>query len=371
MPAGPTDKNLKRYPLRKAVGREATLQAWDAADELLLEHAQSLSLDGARVLILNDSFGALSCGLQAAAPAAPTTSATYTDSYISARAISLNSGGRISAIHRLSDLQGPYDFVFGRIPKNLSFFEDELCHLSAQLSPGGRVAFGVMVKHQAKGAFDLLDRIIGPTTTSLARKKARLIFAELKREPIRSPYPREVEIEGFAEPFVQTSNLFSREQLDIGTRFFLEHIPEGDFETILDLGCANGIVGIRAKELNPASGVVFVDESAMAIESASANYERRFGQKPVTVWTNCYEDQPAESLDLVLCNPPFHQGTSVGDHVAWQMFTDARHALNPGGLLRVIGNTHLRYPGALKKIFGNSEIVASNSKFTIVDAVKN
>jgi len=72
----------------------------------------------------------------------------------------------------------------------------------------------------------------------------------------------------------------------------------------------------------------------------------------------------------VLCNPPFHQSHTLGDFIAWQMFEDAKHALRPGGLLRVIGNSHRGYQLKLKKIFGNSKIVATNSKFMIIDSYK-
>jgi 16S rRNA G1207 methylase RsmC len=179
-----------------------------------------------------------------------------------------------------------------------------------------------------------------------------------------------VKLEGFATPFLHHSNLFSREKLDIGTRFFLEHIPRGPFQTILDLGCANGIIGIKAREQNPQAHLVFSDDSAMAIESARTNFRTIHGEEAQFLWTNCFEGQPAESLDLVLCNPPFHQGTTIGDFIAWQMFEDAHHALKVGGWLRVIGNSHLGYQVKLKKIFGNSKIVATNAKFIICEAQK-
>lgn len=166
------------------------------------------------------------------------------------------------------------------------------------------------------------------------------------------------------------SNLFSREKLDIGTRFFLEHIPRGSYKTILDLGCANGIIGIKAKMLNPEAKIHFSDESAMAIQSAKTNYENHFKDEAAYFWTNCFEGQPKNFLDLVLCNPPFHQGNTIGDFIAWQMFQDAYDSLKPGGILRVIGNSHLGYQVKLKKLFGNSQIIATNNKFIICDARK-
>ncbi len=356
---------LKRYPLRK---REL-LQAWDSADELLLQYVGNLELPNPRVLILNDAFGALSCGLAELRPV------SYTDSYLSYRSILLNSDQTLRPISVLDEVKGRFDLVLLRIPKNLAFFEDQLFQLRRHvLTPQTRIICASMIKHLSTGSFELLNRIVGPTTTSLAKKKARLIFsqAEVEVEQPPSPYPSHHRLDGFEHPFLHHSNLFSRDRLDIGTRFLLEHLPQGEYPRILDLGCGNGIVGIRAQQLNPSSRLLFTDESQMAVLSAQANFARFFSEKTdVTFrWAHSCEEEPENSLDLVLCNPPFHQGTTVSDSIARQMFIDARRALCPGGRLRIVGNSHLHYPAILKQTFGNSTVVAKNTKFTIVDALK-
>ncbi len=355
------DPKLRRYPVRTG----ELLQAWDAADEILLAHLAGMASLGKKVLIIGDTFGALSLAIPGAT--------SYTDSFLSAEAIRMNGANAVRVVNRLEDFHGPYDLVVVRVPKNLSFLEDTLARLSHQVAPGTKLVAGYMLKHQANGAFDLIEKYFGATTTSLAKKKARLIFADFERGPVSSPYPLAVSMPGFELPFVNHSNVFSRERLDIGTRFFLEHIPVGPFATILDLGCGNGVVGITAKKINLLSRVIFTDESRMALDSAEANFRAIFPSATDDAtfrWTNAYTEGRPESVDLVLCNPPFHQGATVGDFVAREMFADAHRVLTPGGLLRVIGNTHLRYPSALRNVFGNSEVVASNAKFQIVDAIK-
>lgn len=370
---------LKRYP----VAKDDPLQAWDAADELVLEQVASLGLPaGARIAVLGDSFGALSAGL--IEQGLDAHAVTYTDSYCSSRGIAFNTDGRARVVSLLSDLPGELDLAIVRVPKSLAFLEDQLCALSARLRPGAPVVFGYMVKHQANAAFGLIARTIGPTRTSLAKKKARLIFAELSATPTRSPYPTRVRIEGFETPFLHHSNLFSRERLDIGTRFFLEHLREAEVTqrlrtelpkspSVLDLGCGNGIVGIAIQTMIPQARLIFVDDSRMALESARESFALHHPDAALGAdfrWTNGFEDGEPESVDLVLCNPPFHQGTTVGEHIARRMFRDAHRALRAGGALRVIGNSHLPYFAQLSRLFGAAEIVARNAKFTIVDARK-
>lgn len=258
--------DLKRYPVRK----NETLQAWDSADELLLQQLQQMDLTGKKILIMNDQFGALSCNLQEHDITA------YTDSYLSFTGIQLNTQGKVLPLSQLKELSGPYDLVLIRIPKNMSYFEDMLCHLTQHLHAQSQVICGYMIKHQAKTSFDLLNRIIGETRTSLAQKKARLIFATFQKSSQVSPYPLQVKLEDSDVQWVNHSNVFSREKLDIGTRFFLSHIPSGSSSRILDLGCGNGMIGIAAKRLNPKAHLIFSDESQMAILSAKANYKRFF-----------------------------------------------------------------------------------------------
>ena len=351
---------LKRYPFKE----NDLLQAYDSADELLLEYLTTLDLAKKRILILNDQFGALSCSLN------NQNLTSYTDSYVSSQGIKSNSLDSVIPISDLDQLDGIYDIVLVRIPKSMAFFEDSLSRLTKHLNSSSQLICASMVKHLAPTSFDLLQKYIGQTTTSLAKKKARLVFAKFEKVPLDSPFPIQLHIDGFSKPFLNHSNLFSREKLDIGTRFFLDHIPQGNFENILDLGCANGIIGIKAQQLNPQAHLVFSDESFMAIKSAKENYQTQCSGDADFVWTNCYENQAAGVLDLVLCNPPFHQGTTIGDFIAWQMFKDAHHGLKAGGLLRVIGNSHLGYQVKLKKIFGNSRIVATNAKFVICEASK-
>lgn len=372
---------LKRYPIKK----NDPLQGWDSSDELILnylsnqENFSKKALDW-RILIVNDQSGALTCALANELGFGTLTS--YTDSYLSFKGIQINSKELANCITGLEELSGLYDLVLIKIPKNMSYFEDILRHVIQHIHSESQVICGYQLKHQANASFQLLNEIIGTTTTSLAKKKARLIFAAVEklisspRSIETSPFI-EISVLGFPHPFSNASGLFSREKLDIGTRFFLENLPKLSQlnSTVLDLGCANGIIGIATRFLNEKlqPRVLFTDESQMAITSAQTNYDRYFPNAPHSAefhWTHCCESIQDNSVDWVLCNPPFHQGNSVSDSIARSMFEDAKRVLIRGGTLRVIGNNHLFYAAQLKRIFGNARKIASNSKFTVVESKK-
>jgi 23S rRNA (guanine1835-N2)-methyltransferase len=364
---------LTRLPARK---REL-LRAWDAADEYLLnslaEH--SLPQQGSRILIVNDSFGALAVALSRFRPQ------SLSDSWLSHAATRMNlqaNGLAEDAVILLDSLslpQGPLDLVLIKAPKTLALLEDELIRLAPLSTPKTRVIVAGMVKGMPSSVWQLLERLWGPTTTSLAKKKAKLIFVTPSRcgEVPESPYPCCYQLEGTTLRICNHANVFSRDSLDIGTRLFLQHLPNNlNGKDVIDLGCGNGVVGLVAAQRNPEARLHFVDESFMALASARQNFFHNLGEGREATFRagDALSEFAATSADVVLCNPPFHQGSAVGDQIARRMFRQSLKVLRTGGELWVIGNRHLGYHQRLKKIFGNCELIASNKKFVILKAVR-
>lgn len=355
-----------------------SLRAWDAADEYVLQHVENLNLPSeTRILILNDSFGALALGLRHFKTFA------QSDSYLSQAATRLNFAennlpeNSITLLESLASLPCPFDFVIIKVPKTLALLEFELLKLREAIGENTQIIVAGMIKILTPSVWQLLERIIGETKTSLAQKKARLIFATQNPNlpTPKNPYPIRYILENTKYEITNHANVFSREKLDIGTRFFLEHLPKSEnYQDIIDLGCGNGVVGLLAAEKNPSANLHFVDESFMAIESARENFTRAFANRIAFFKVgNCLTDFALNSADCVLCNPPFHQQHVIGDFIAQTMFGQAKNVLRKNGELRVIGNRHLNYGVSLAQLFGknNVKLIAQNSKFQIWQALKS
>ncbi|WDV56704.1 methyltransferase [Streptomyces coeruleorubidus] len=356
------------------------LRAWDASDEYLLRYLarEGVPLSGT-VVVVGDRWGALVTALAEHRPA------QITDSHLAQEATRANlarHGVEPGAVRLLTTQDPPpgrVDVLLVRVPKSLALLEDQLLRLAPAVHAGTVVVGTGMVKEIHTSTLRLFERILGPTRTSLAEKKARLIFCtpDPALERPANPWPYVYTLPDGIGPasgrtVVNHAGVFCADRLDIGTRFFLEHLPSGGGgRRVVDLGCGNGVVGTAVGLADPAAEVLFVDESFQAVASAEATYkangvpghaEFRVGDGLAGV--------PSGSVDLVLNNPPFHSHQATTDATAWRMFTGARRALRPGGELWVIGNRHLGYHVKLRKLFGNSRLVASDPKFVVLKAVK-
>lgn len=367
---------LHRHPRNK----QETLQAWDSADEYLINYFNDNELgkhlgEDEQILLINDSFGALSCYFK------EFERTVISDSYLSLTSIKLNlqrnncSEENILIQDSLQMFPKNVKIVFIKIPKTLSYLEFLLQQLRDVLSPETIVVAAGKVEMIHTSTLQLFEQYIGSTKTSLAKKKSRLIFSLVEQQSVpEKEIPITWEVEKYQWTIHNHANVFSRNHLDIGGRCLMDNLPKGNFSKIVDLGCGNGIVGMAAAVAYPKAQITFIDESYMAIDSARINMLKNLPEEQADnarfVVNNGLVGFKPESYDLILCNPPFHQQQAITDNIAWSMFNDARFCLVEGGELVIVGNRHLDYQDKLERIFGNCELVMQNQKFVILRAVK-
>jgi 16S rRNA (guanine1207-N2)-methyltransferase len=226
----------------------------------------------------------------------------------------------------------------------------------------------------------LFETLLGPTRTSLAVRKARLILTEPAedRAPGPSPWPLRYELPTGIGPVsgltvTNHAGIFCADRLDIGTRFLLQNLPvPKGADHVVDLGCGNGVVGLAAALAGPDARLTFVDESHYAVASAEATFrENTAGREAAFVVGDGLTGLAPGSVDLVLNNPPFHSHRATTEDIARRMFAGAWRALRPGGELWVVGNRNLGYHVRLRKLFGNCEVVAGSPKFVVLRAVRS
>ncbi len=346
--------------LRPGANQKQPLRAWDAADEYLIDTVyqhhprQTLS-------IFNDQFGALGTSLHAQC------TLWVSDSYCATQALELNNQHNNvkpaeTVLPALSPWPETNKLALMKLPKNLSYLKFLLyqCYTHKITT----VLIAGMMKHLPKNILPLLMQY-GEVERFPFKKKATVFQLKLKHAN-KAPYPKQNTFSDLK--LISHANVFGRDTLDPGADFFINNIHLlPSCKQVADLCCGSGILGIKYKQLNDHAQVDFFDESHMAVQSAKASWQQNnLDQQCSFQWDDGLSRQTGEQYDLILCNPPFHEQHTIGDHIAKRLFKDAKRCLNPHGHLIVVGNRHLAYAQTLKKYFNNVESIARNSKFDLI-----
>ena len=374
------DKNLhlERFPHAQVT---RSLQAWDATDEYFFNYLEQEALinSSTKVLIFNDTFGAIAINYLA------NPIATVSDSYLSHQGLKHNieinnlDAEHVAYLTSLDDLPDDVDLIIYKIPKSKALLTEQLLKIGQKYSSTVNFVAGAKAKDIHSSTLKVFEKYLGTTKTSLAVKKSRLVFCQLE-QPSKDKinysdlFPNSWPLENTNFIITNHANVFAREKLDLGARFFLEHLPElQPNQEVIDLGCGNGVVGLTALTQEPQISLRFIDESYMAVASAQQNIESNLPHAKQCQYMvdDCLTKIDNNSIDVILCNPPFHQLQATTDHIAWQMFNDAYRVLKKGGELRIIGNRNLAYHVKLQRIFGNAQTISSNKKFVVLSAIKN
>ena len=372
---------LHRWPLHQP---NSSLQAWDAADELLLEHtfvaAQQFIARHQRaptLLLINDSFGALSCAL------AQFAQVQINDSILAELGSRHNREQNKQSLSNLAQQssldcypQQP-DIVLLKLPNNHSYLQYILQQLATVVTADTLIFASAKAKDISRNVLAKFHHTLGPASASLTVKKCRLIQCQFNPALARTEqeqFPLRWPLEQSSFKLLNHANVFSREKLDQGARFFLQHLPKPDpGQSVIDLGCGNGVLGLAMLAQQPQISVLFCDESYMAVDSArlsiAENLPHVLAQCQFVV-DDCLSQQSDRSADIIVCNPPFHQQHAVTSHIASQMFSEAKRVLKQGGRLRIVANRHLGYAELLKRLFGNCHQLAADPKFIILDVIK-
>ena len=166
--------------------------------------------------------------------------------------------------------------------------------------------------------------------------------------------------------FRTDAGVFSKGEVDTGTRLLLEALPEEMSGEILDLGCGWGIIGISIARKWPGTRVTMADVNTRALDLSRENAKRNRAE------ATCVESDgmaalAGQTFDAIVTNPPIR----AGKQVIYKMFADAAKSLKPGGALYLVirkqqgAESCIRY---LQTIFDSVEKLDKSGGFWVLKA---
>ncbi len=175
-----------------------------------------------------------------------------------------------------------------------------------------------------------------------------------------------VDLLGEKMTFLTDAGVFSKKMVDFGSQLLLKCLEVNQGETVLDVGCGYGPLGLS---LAKAYGVqaTMVDINNRALDLARPNAERN--KVEATIFQSNIYEQVEDKFDHVISNPPIR----AGKQVVHEIIEKSKEFLEIGGDLTIVIQKKQGAPSAKSKmedVFGNCEIVKKDKGYYILRSVK-
>ncbi len=157
--------------------------------------------------------------------------------------------------------------------------------------------------------------------------------------------------------------VFSRDGLDSGTQLLLSTFTEPVKGAVADIGCGTGVLAAVLAARSPGIKLTLTDAHAPALAAAEATLAAN-GLTGTVVASDVYSDLSGR-FDMIISNPPFHDGMHTNLQAAESLIRGALAHLRIGGQLRIVANAFLPYPDLLDAVFGNHQVLAQNGRFKV------
>lgn len=171
------------------------------------------------------------------------------------------------------------------------------------------------------------------------------------------------------QPFLSKPGQFGWNKIDQGSEFLIAELAKiaalnsRTYENCLDLGCGYGYLTMASQPLFTIKQRWLTDNNAAALRTAQYNCERR-GIVATVIASDA--GQPLnERFDLILCNPPFHQGFSVDGDLTEKFLHNTRHLLANNGTAYFVVNQFIPLDTKAENFFKTIQLIAQNKSFKV------
>ncbi len=233
-----------------------------------------------------------------------------------------------------------FDGVILRLPtiRELTTLAIEVA--ASRLAPGGPLLIYGANHEGIKSVQDHLAPWFEAAETILYKHRERVVSAvrSAEQETLRThlaDWQRtfEAEIAGETVSFISYPGMFAHGTLDQGTALLLAHLPRcAEQARVLDMGTGTGVLAyalqMQAKNLS----IDAVDVNAFAIEATKENVpgvNGFFGDS----WNAL---PPDAKYDLIVSNPPVHQGAKQTTQTLEYFIAHAKQHLKADGLMTLV-----------------------------------
>ncbi|MDP4553320.1 class I SAM-dependent methyltransferase [Alkalihalobacillus macyae] len=178
------------------------------------------------------------------------------------------------------------------------------------------------------------------------------------------------ELRGSRFQFTTDSGVFSKKEIDFGSKLLIETFEEPEIEgDIVDVGCGYGPIGISLASEFSNRRFYLLDVNERATELAMNNAIKNGVNNLNVMASDQLSAVKDKTFASVVTNPPIR----AGKQVVHGILEEAHHVLEKGGTLWVVIQKKQGAPSAINKLeemFQHVETVVKKKGYYILKAVK-
>ncbi|EAA6210786.1 16S rRNA (guanine(1207)-N(2))-methyltransferase RsmC [Salmonella enterica subsp. enterica serovar Virchow] len=335
------------------------MSAFTPASEVLLRHSDDF--EQSRILFAGDLQDDLPARFECAA------SRAHTQQFHHWQALSRQMGEnvRFSLVAQASDV-ADCDTLIYYWPKNKPEAQFQLMNILS-LMPVGSDVFVVGENRSGVRSAEPMLADYAPLNKVDSARRCGLYHGRLEKQPQFSleSWWAEYNIDGLT---IKTlPGVFSRDGLDVGSQLLLSTLTPHTKGKVLDVGCGAGVLSAALASHSPKVRLTLCDVSAPAVEASRATLAAN-GLEGEVFASNVFSEVKGR-FDMIISNPPFHDGIQTSLDAAQTLIRGAVRHLNSGGELRIVANAFLPYPKILDETFGFHEVIAQTGRFKVYRTV--
>lgn len=335
------------------------MSAFTPASEVLLRHSDDF--EQSRILFAGDLQDDLPARFECAA------SRAHTQQFHHWQALSRQMGDnvRFSLVAQASDI-ADCDTLIYYWPKNKPEAQFQLMNILS-LMPSGSDVFVVGENRSGVRSAEPMLADYAPLNKVDSARRCGLYHGRLEKQPQFSleSWWAEYNIDGLT---IKTlPGVFSRDGLDVGSQLLLSTLTPHTKGKVLDVGCGAGVLSAALASHSPKVRLTLCDVSAPAVEASRATLAAN-GLEGEVFASNVFSEVKGR-FDMIISNPPFHDGMQTSLDAAQTLIRGAVRHLNSGGELRIVANAFLPYPKILDETFGFHEVIAQTGRFKVYRTV--
>ncbi len=169
--------------------------------------------------------------------------------------------------------------------------------------------------------------------------------------------------------FYSKPGVFGWEKIDRGSQFLIEQLPvlleafPHPPRSAVDLGCGYGYLSLKLATMLDTK-ITAVDNNIAAVNCCRKNFQA----SAIDAEVDCDDcgDSLQAGFDLLLCNPPFHQGFDLESDLSDKFIAASHRLLGSDGKAVFVVNAFIPLERKAKGLYARVDVVANNKSFKVL-----